>query len=210
VRLVRPILLVGAAIAVAVAGVASANPPGPNTLTFTDPAGDNVSPSSASDITGVTWSTLMKGKAHGLGKGRGKYTPTALVVTLTLAAAPASDSTVYAVDANLPGCGDFLLTYAPGATLESFNYADCGGDPSDPTTQGSSTFDAAPEVVGSSIVWTLPFKSLPGDVKPGTTFTGLNAYTDFTDPAIGLVSPSLVVGVPLYDTAKTDKPYVVG
>jgi hypothetical protein len=194
---------------VAVTGAASATPPGPNTLTFTDKAGDNVSPSKAGDITGVTWTTLMKGKAHGNGKGRGKYTPTALVLTLTLAAPPES-STVYALDATLPGCGDFLLTYQPGATLESFNFADCGGDPSDPTTNGSSSFDGAPEVIGNSIVWTLPFKSLPGDVKPGTTFTDVNAYTDFTDPALGLVSPSLIVGEPLYDTASTDKPYVVG
>jgi hypothetical protein len=201
--------VLAAALAVGLAGAASAKS-GPNILTFSDPAGDNVSPSSASDITGVTWTSTMKNKAHGNGVGRGKYTPTALVVTLTLAAPPATDSTVYAVDANLPGCGDFLLTYQPGATLESFNYADCGGDPSDPTTQGSSTFDAAPDVVGSSIVWTLPFNSLPGGVKPGTTFTDLNAYTDFTDPALGLVSPSLIAGTPIYDTAKTDKTFVVG
>jgi hypothetical protein len=198
------------ALAVGIAGAAAAKPAGPNTLTFADPAGDNISPSAASDITGVTWSTLMKGKKPGNGKGSGKYTPTALVLTLTLAAPPASDSTVYAIDATLPGCGDFLLTYQPGATLESFNFAGCGGDPSDPTTNGSSSFDGAPEVVGNSIVWTRPFNSLPGSVKPGTTFTDLNAYTDFTDPAVGLVSPSLIAGTPLYDTAATDKTYIVG
>lgn len=203
-RIVRPVLVAAAAVAVGLAGAASAKPAGPRTLTFTDPAGDNVSPSAASDITGVTWTTRAKGKANGK-----KYAPTSLVITLKLGAPPAT-STVYAVDANLPGCGDFLLTYQPGATLESFNFADCGGDPSDPTTNGSSSFDGYPEVVGNSIVWSLPFNSLPGVVKPGTTFTDLNAYTDFTDPAVGLLSPSLIVGQPLYDTAATDKSYVVG
>jgi hypothetical protein len=201
VRVVRPVLVLAAAAAVGLAGSASAAG-GPNKLTFTDAAGDNVSPSSASDIISVTWTTRSKNKAK-------KYVPTALVLTLTLAAPPASDSTVYALDATLPGCGDFLLTYTPGATLESFNFAECGGDGSDPTGNGTS-FEGAPEVVGNSVVWTLPFKSLPGDVKPGTTFSDLNAYTDFADPAVGLISPSLIAGTPLYDTAATDKPFVVG
>lgn len=200
-RVLRPALALAAAAAVVLGGAASAAG-GPNTLTFTDAAGDNISPSAASDITGVTWTTLSKTKGK-------KYVPTALVLTLKLAAPPATDSTVYAIDATLPGCGDFLLTYTPGATLESFNFAECGGDGSDPTGNGTS-FDGAPEVVGNSVVWTLPLKSLPGDVKPGTTFTDLNAYTDFADPAIGLVSPSLITGTPLYDVASTDKTYVVG
>jgi hypothetical protein len=204
-RLVRPALAAAALAAVAVCGTASAASYGPKTVSFSDPAGDNVSPSSASDITGVTWTTA--------GKGTGKsYVPKYLVVTLKLAAPPSADgSTVYGVDSQLAGCGEFYLQYMPGARLlDSFNYADCGGDPSDPTTNGGSSFEGAPEVKGSSIVWTLPLKSLPGEVKPGSTFSELNAYTDFVDPATSIVGPYTLVGVAVYDTAKTDKPYVVG
>jgi hypothetical protein len=205
-RVFRPALVLSVAAAVCLAGAASAaTKGGPHTLTFTDPAGDNVSPSAASDITSVTWTTVGKGKGK-------KYTPKSLVVTLTLAAPPTSDGMVmYGVDSQLAGCGELYLQYMPGAKLlDSFDYADCGGDPSDPTTNGGSSFDGVPDVVGNSIVWTLPLKSLPGEVKPGSVFSKLNAYTDFVDPVTSIVGPYELVGQAVYDTAATDAPYAVG
>ena len=204
-RFVRPALVLAAAVAVGIAGAASAAPAAaPATVTFTDPAGDNVSPSGGQDITGVTWTTA------GTGKNK-KYVVKSLVLTLTLAAPPTTDgTTLYGIDAELAGCGDFYVNYMPGAQLgETFNYADCGGDPSDPTGSGTS-FDAAPEVKGNSIIWTLPIKSLPGDVKVGSSFTGLNALTDFVDPVTGIFGSYGAGGPALEDTATTDKAFVVG
>ena len=202
-RMFRPALLAAGLAGVVLASGASAAT-GPTKLTFADPAGDNVSPSGASDITGVTFTT------SGSGKGKA-YTPKSLVLTLSLAKPPSSDGmVVYAIDMNLPGCGDVYVSYMPGANLlDSFNFASCGGDGSDPTGDGSS-FDAVPEVKGSSIVWTIPFKTLPAPVKRGTQLTELNAYTDFVDPATSIVGPYSTVGVALYDTAETDSAYTVG
>ena len=199
----RPALVLGAALALAVSTAASAATVGPGSLTFKDPAGDNVSPSSASDITSVTFSTV------GTGKGK-KYVPKSLVLTLTLAAPPTSDgTTLYGIDADLAGCGDFYVQYMPGARLlDSFNYADCGGGSADPTSNGTS-FEGAPEVKGSSIIWTLPFKSLPAEVKRGTVFSKLNAQTDFVDPATSIVGPYTLTGEAVYDTAATDASFTV-
>jgi hypothetical protein len=198
-------LVVVATAAVCLAGAASAAPKGgPHTLTFTDPAGDNVSPSAGQDITGVTWTTA------GTGKNK-KYIAKSLVLTLTLAAPPTTDgTTLYGVDGDLAGCGDFYVNYMPGASLgDTFNYAACGGDPASPTGSGTA-FDAAPEVKGNSIVWTLPLKSLPGDVKVGSSFSGLNALTDFVDPVTGIIGSYGAGGPALEDTATTDTPYTVG
>jgi hypothetical protein len=204
VRLVRPALILVAAAAVGLAGAATAATAGPATVTFADPAGDNISPSGGQDITGVTWTTA------GTGTGK-KYVAKSLVLTLTLAAPPTTDgTTLYGIDAELGGCGDFYVNYMPGASLgETFNYASCGGDASDPTGGGTS-FDAAPEVKGNSIIWTLPIKSLPGDVKIGSSFTGLNALTDFVDPVTGIVGSYGAGGPALEDTASTETSYVVG
>jgi hypothetical protein len=204
VRAFRPVLVVAATAAVALAGAASAAPGGPATVTFSDAAGDNVSPGAGQDITGVTWTTA------GTGKGK-KYAPKYLVLRLTLAAPPTTDgTTLYAVDGNLGGCGDFYVNYMPGANLgDTFNYADCGGDPSDPTGSGTA-FDATPDVKGNVITWTLPLKSLPGDVKRGATFTGLNALTDFVDPVTGIVGSYGLGGPAVEDTASSDATYVVG
>jgi hypothetical protein len=200
----RPALALAGAAAVVLASSAAAAPVSGKTLTFKDPAGDNVSPSAASDITGVTWTTT------GTKVGK-KFVAKNLVLTLSLAAPPTSDgTTVYAIDANRTGCGNFYVNYMPGANvLDSFNYADCGGDPSDPTGGGTS-FDGVPEVKGNNIVWTLPLKSLPGEVKVGSTFTALNAFTDFVDPALSIVGTSSTIGVALYDTASTEAGYTVG
>jgi hypothetical protein len=202
-RLVRPLLAAVGVVAIALSSSASAST-GPKTVTFSDPAGDNDTPGAGSDITGVTWTTA------GTGTGK-KYVAKSLVLTLTLAAPPTADgTTLYAVDGTLAGCGDFYVNYMPGASLgDTFNYADCGGDPSDPTGSGTS-FEASPEVKGNSIIWTLPLKSLPGNVKVGSSFSGLNALTDFVDPVTGIIGSYGLGGPAIEDTAATDAVYTVG
>ncbi len=203
-RFVRPaVALSGLALAVAATGAHAATT-GPQTLTFADPAGDNVSPSASSDITGVTFST----KGTGTGK---KYVPTSLLLTMTLSGPPTSDgTTIYSIDTNLVGCGDLYLQYTPGAKLgDTFNYADCGSAP-DATGSTGTSFGAAPEARGNTLVWRIPFKNLPTKVTVGSEFTALNAYTDFIDPATGIFGPASLTGTPLYDTAETPKSYTVG
>jgi hypothetical protein len=201
---VRPTLALAAVLAVGLATAASGAAAGPKTLTFADPAGDNTSPSAASDITGVTFTTT------GTGKGS-RYVAKNLVLTLTLAAPPSADGTVlYGIDTELAGCGSFYVNFMPGAELgDSFNYTSCGGDASDPTGGGAS-FDAVPEVKGSSIVWTLSMKSLPVEVKAGSTFSSITALTDFVDPVTGIIGSYGAGGPAVYDNASTDNSYVVG
>jgi hypothetical protein len=201
--LLRPALALTGVVAVVLASAAAAAPAGPKTLSFKDAAGDNISPGAASDITGVTFTTT------GTGKGK-KYVAKNLVVQLALAAAPDSNgTTIYEVDTQLAGCGAFTMSYSPGARLiESSGFAECGGDG---TPTGSGTlFDALPEVKGSTMTWTLPLKSLPGDVKVGSSFTKLYAYTDLVDPVTGLLGPAVIDNALAYDSAATDASYIVG
>lgn len=202
-RLARPVLALVGVAAVVLASGAAAAPGGPATLAYKDPAGDNRSLSKASDITSVSFSTA------GAGKGK-KYTPKSLVLTLSLAAPPTSDgTTVYAIESTLAGCGDFSVSYTPGASLlDSFNFAGCGG--AGGATGDGTSFDGVPEVKGSSIVWTFSLKSLPGPVKVGSTFTDINAYTDLVDPVTGFIGTSSLIGAALYDAAPTDAAYKVG
>ena len=199
-RRARSAVLLSAVAAVCLAGSVLAA--GPTSLAFSDPAGDNISPSAASDITGVSFTT------SGSGKGK-SYRPKSLVVTLKLGAPPTSDgTTVYAIDTTLVGCGAFYLNYMPGATvLDNFAHAECG---STSPTDTTGSFVAVPEVKGSSLVWTIPMRSLPVKVGPGSVFTEIRGYTDFVDPALSIFGPASITGVPLYDTAETDKSYTVG
>lgn len=204
-RAIRPALALAAVLGIAVASAASAAG-GPNTLTFVDKAGDNVSPSKGQDITGVTFTTT------GTGAGK-KYVAKNLVVTMALAAPATSDgTTVYDVQATLAGCGSYSMQYSPGANLvESSGYAECGSEP-DQTGSTGTLFDFDVAAKGSSLVFTVPLKALPGSVKPGATFTALNAYTDFVDPVTGLFGPAGLFGsdAAVYDTAATDTSYKVG
>ena len=154
-RLVRPALAVAAVLAVGMATSATGATAGPTTLTFADPAGDNTSPSAASDITGVTFTTT----GSKVGK---KYVPKALVITLALSAPPSDDgTTIYEVEFDQPGCGSVYVSVVPGSPVldPSFNFADCGSEP-DETGSTGTAFDAVPEVKGSSLVWTISMKSL--------------------------------------------------
>lgn len=189
-------------LAVGLASGASAAPVGPKSLTFPDASGDSTK--AAADITGVTFTT------SGTGKGK-TYVPKNLVLTMTLAAPPSSDgTTLYEIDADMAGCGDFYVSWAPGSIVldPSFNLAGCGSE-ADATGDESTSFDGAPEVKGNSIVWTFSLKGLPAPAKAGTVFSGLNALTDLVDPAFGTFGPGPVTG-PFYDTAETDKSYTVG
>lgn len=200
---IRPTLALVGVLGIAFGSAASAAA-GPNKLTFTDKVGDNTSPSKAQDIAAVTFTTT------GAGTGK-KYLPKALVITMSLSASPSTDGTTnYQVDFTQPGCGRVYVSIVPGSPVidPSFNYADCGSAP-DATGSTGTAFAAAPDINGSTIVWTIPLKSLPAPAKVGLTLTGLTAFTDFVDPVFGVFGPGPVTG-PLYDTAATDKSFKIG
>ena len=201
-RFVRPaVALSGLALAVAATGAHAATPA--PSLTYKDPAGDSTSVTGSADILSVTYGT------SGTGKGK-KYVAKNLVVTMALAAPPTSDgTTLYEVEATLPGCGYFTMSYIPGAKLGGVNgYAQCGSEP-DETGSTGTLFGFATEVVGKTLIYRLPFKGLPGGLRVDDELYALNAKTDVVDPVFGLFGPS-TVGQAFYDSAKTALSYTVG
>lgn len=197
--MLRPAVLLAAVASLLLGGAAMAA--GPQSVTFTDPAKDNVSPTASGDITAVTFSTT------GLGKGRA-YTAKNLVVTLRLGAAPGSDGTTqYQVGWSIDGC-EYYMQFAPGARVSpDFGYADCGSEP-DATGDAGTSFGFLAQPKGNTLEFKVAIKELPNKVKLGTTFADLNAWADFVEPA-GFFGPASF-GKPLYDVADTTKTYRLG
>ncbi len=198
----RAALVATAAAAVLLGSSASAAAPAPS-LTYQDPAGDSASVTGSADILAVSYST------SGTGKGKA-YVAKNLVVTMTLGAPPTSDgTTLYEVEATLPGCGSFSMSYIPGARLGGVNgFAQCGSEP-DETGSTGTLFGFSAVVSGKTLTYRLPFKDLPGKLRVGDELYLLNAKTDLVEPVFGLIGPG-TIGLPLYDTAKTSKFYTVG
>ncbi|MDQ1710791.1 MAG: hypothetical protein QOE45_241 [Frankiaceae bacterium] len=186
-----PRLLVTALAAAAVlatpvlAGAAPA--PAPQIV---DPSGDAVGTQSSLDIVSVKFSTT--GTTTVIKKGKKKitvYTPTKLVVTETLAAAPSTQApTRYRIQAEIDGCGSLDLIYANGADGPVGSlWLDCPeGDASDPLS-GGTLLDVTPKIKGNALTWEFSLKSLPKQVKVGSVISGFRAYTDAADPLTGLI-----------------------
>jgi hypothetical protein len=95
-------------------------------------------------------------------KDKGKKV-TALVGKLTLAAAP-TEGHDYRIVMSVEGCSTYYLEYEYAAVLGGNSYIrqNCDGAP-------TSTFtDVTADIVGKSVVWTVPISALPGPVKVGT------------------------------------------
>ena len=180
---------------------ATTTSPAPKALTWTDPAGDSKLAGGDTDITGVTVTTTGKTVAK-------KYVADALVVRLTLAAAPSTlPVTNFEVDADTDACGSLALYY-DGQDLASGGYVSCGA-PADPTGDTSTYLADGPVVDGTSIVWTIPFSSMPKEFQVGASLTNLNAYVSASEPVTGF-SPSLVTHGADIDGAVTDQSFKIG
>jgi hypothetical protein len=97
---------------------------------------------------------------------------TALVGKLTLAAAP-DQGTDYRIRMSAGDCDTYFLEYefAPALGGNGEVRMACGGST-------SATFvDVDTKVVGNTIIWTLPTKSIPGGLKLGTTRSVHGAQT---------------------------------
>jgi hypothetical protein len=213
-RLIRPALVALSIVGVALATTASAGgPAAPNTLTFTDPAGDHVATDAGNDILSVTFTTTGTTGPKGPGKGRGKgnlaYTPKALVVTMKLAAPPSTvPGTLYEVDATTSGCGGLFLYFTPGAE-GSDGYVDCGSEP-DETGSTATFFGVVPDVQGKVITWSIPLSMMPKEAGVGSSISEFAAYSTQADPALGLVGPYLLTSALNYDNATSDATYKIG
>ena len=160
-----------------------------------DPAGDALTKQGGQDITAVTFEVtktttvttkLVKGKKVKVTT----YTPKDFVVSLKLAAAPSVlPGLTYYTGVATP-CGDLhfqtsfnALDAGEGTTAY---FAECGPD-QDVAGIVINTFDVAPTVTktADSIVYSMPFKSLPKEIKLGSSFDAPYAFVAATDPVFG-------------------------
>jgi hypothetical protein len=214
-RPARPARLALASAGLAVVGLvgaASAAPKpivtGPKTLVVADPAGDERGGMASTDIASVTLTTTGKTTSKKVkGKTVTTYTPTALVVSLNLSAAPSTlPATNFEVGADTSACGSLSL-YRDGGDLASGGFVGCGS-PADATGSTSTAVDA-PAVVGNSVVWTMPFVTLPAEMKAGSSITGIHGYVSIAEPLSG-VSTSFVTTAANVDDVASDAVYTVG
>ena len=185
--LVRPILVLAALAAATLSTGADAAAPKPEVI---DVVGDanainnqgvtaipdqsvSTGPAQAApfDITSIDF------KTYGAKVGR-KFVAQGYTVTMALSAAPVTTGALYRVRAIAPACSTFWLQWntAPTGTTTTLRH-NCAPSGS-PTAAVSDTVSVAlkPVVVkGSTITWTVPFKSLPKGVKVGQTLTELGA-----------------------------------
>jgi hypothetical protein len=186
-----------ASLAVA-AVAATALPSHAATTTFKDAKGDALGAQAAYDITAVSFSTT------GTGKGRA-YKPTSMVVSMTLAAAPANQAgTAYEVSWTMESCGTVTITHSPTTALGGYHtmWLPCAG-------ADGEGYDVAPKTSGSTLTWKIPLKALPKGFGAGTTLTALEAMTQVVEPATGIIGTGEFVSASAIDVASTDAEYVI-
>jgi hypothetical protein len=122
----------------------------------------------------------------------------AFTVTMTLDA-PAESSTQYRVAMAAPGCSVWYVEYQfPPAGSEA---AITKGGVVRENCTGSSVFtDVDAELKGNSIVWTIPVKGMPGDVKLGTPL----------EVKYGQTNLETAVVVPAFDMVDIGKTFTIG
>jgi hypothetical protein len=160
-RLATLAALGGIAVAVLPAHAATPKPQ------ITDPSGDQFPASSAAtDITGITLQTVFKKKVV---RRVVTLVPTASKVTLSLAAAPDTNTWYMVEYASSGACKDVSLYYnADPVPLYAQNRAVCQD-----TTPGTTIEGPAGVVKGKTIVWTLPLTAFP----VGTSFSEIGGST---------------------------------
>jgi hypothetical protein len=141
------------------------------------------------------------------------YTPSKLVVSLTLAGAPMAQSGVrYQVSAEVSECGELTLTYAPTETsaVLSPTQASLGGGGAGGTTGGDTLFpDPKFAIKGNTLTWSLPLKALPKQARAGALLYKMSAMTDLAEPVLGALGPG-DFGPPVFDSATTDGDWEIG
>lgn len=197
---IRTTLFAGLAAGAALfASTASAAP----TAVITDAKGDAKGAQAAYDIVSVTMETTKVSKA--------KNAPLKdFVVTMELAAAPdTKPGTAYQIFGTNAACGAFFayvywsaLDAGPSSSLQ---FGDCG-DGTDPTSDNFLVESATVTTQGTKLVFKASAKALPSQIKAGSAFTELVAYTAPTEPVVGYSTYDVAVisGAPIEDAATID------
>jgi hypothetical protein len=195
--LALPAVLSVLALAGSGAHAAAPLPPKPQIV---DAAGDAVGSQAAYDVTGVTFEVTKKAQtSYKIVRGKKvavtTYVPKDFQVTMTLAGAAAVQPGVsYQIGAETP-CGHmFIFAYvsvfsAPDAD-SSVQTDECG--PADPTGNTSILIDHEFTTSGNKLIWKLPFKGLPAEIKLGSVFGTPIAYTAATEPVVGYSTADFV------------------
>lgn len=107
-----------------------------------------------------------------------KLVATGYTVTMSLSAAPVTTGALYRVRAATPACSTFWLQWnTPPTGTSTVLRHNCApsGSPTAAVTDTVSIQLKPVIVKGSTITWTVPFKSLPKGVKAGQTLVDLGA-----------------------------------
>jgi hypothetical protein len=177
-------------------------------LDLVDPAGDSLGAVASFDIVSLSYEVK---------KLKAKDDPS-LVITMKLAAPPETRLARYTAVAQIPDCGVFEATFAPGTvfstaieTSPSTFFIGCG-DPGG-TSGDSVLLDTRTDVKGSTITWAIQVTSLPRDVRAGKKLTDIRGYTSLAEPVFGIYgngstdTSDEVEGLP-NDEVRTDKEFV--
>lgn len=187
----RPALLGVGLLALALGAPAAADP-GSRPLVLRDPTGDAL-PMTEGDIVSVTYATTMR----------------TLQVTVTTAdPIDTGGTTEYEVDSLVAGCENgFDFWYTPG--VRGSEGGGCSnGSGRDLVSTGLS---GPPQVRDRSLTFVFPFSRFPGrQVRPGTTITGIRAFTALVEPVVGFIGPYVVTGGLANDELRADRSYRVG
>ena len=204
----KPLVLAALLAVAAFAAPADAKP-----FSYTDAKGDM--PVAGVDVVSVTYATQGKTTTS---KVRGRkvttYSPTHLVVTLELAAAPVEAPGVrYKVEAEIEGCGSFSVAYAPNTVYAnllgpSSMFLGCGG--ADPIGGEGQILFPKFAIEGSRLVWTQSIKTFPKNVREGSVFTAHNATVDIVEPVVGVQGSEETGGPALVDTATSPATWKLG
>lgn len=188
-----PVLLVGAAPVPAA--------PSP-VLALADPKGDAIDGRPSMDILSVTYDvkTLKKGN------------PPSLLVTMKLAAPYEQQLAAYHVKSQIPGCGFFDASFAPGTLLSQATgsssmswFIECG-----PGDEAVLLF-VKPTLNKDTITFGLSLDSMPKKARAGAKLTAIRAFTTMAEPVMGILGNGeldfdAVEGVPT-DEVRTPKEY---
>jgi hypothetical protein len=190
------VLIVVAAALLATPPASAASPK----LDLPDPAGDSLGAQASLDIVSVSLES-KKLKARDPGPS--------LVITMKLAAPPMAVGARYVLSGEIPECGHFDATYAPGTLYskivgtEGAIFLGCG-DPGG-VAGGSLLILGHVSVKGPVITWTIAVDSLPKDVRAGGSIGEIQGYASLVEPVFGLQGPH-DVGV-TNDDVRTDKEF---
>lgn len=173
---IRTTLFAGLAVGAALlASTANAAP----TAVITDAKGDAKGAQTTYDIVSVTMDTTRTSKA--------KTAPMKdFTITIEVAGKPSvQPGTSYQILGENAACGTFFAFSYYGVTGpdNSVQFGTCGVP--DETGQDNFVIEPNVKVDGNKIIFTIPAKALPKEVKAGSLFSELTAYTAVTEPVFG-------------------------